>query len=211
MDGGSRTQYYWSGEDGILYHTEKDEDMVVPFFNSVDEAERFLEHQAESNGKDRYSGLVLRKTGNRKVEEATDVLTEQSGLMEFSPDGGYESPWPRHGEYTVAHRKLERDFEEGLEYGHGFVDGSEGRIRYDQFTYSPMYHINAARKAHWEIFNEFEEEVEGDEWLSEEEKAELFVRKLGEEFDQRVEEILESDEGIGFIPILKDRVREEKD
>jgi len=86
-DGGSRTQYYWSGEDGILYHTEKEEDMVIPFFNTVDDAEHFLENQADQYGKDRYQGLVLRKTGNRKVEEATDVLTDQSGLMDFASDG----------------------------------------------------------------------------------------------------------------------------
>jgi len=85
-DGGSRTQYYWSGEDGILYHTEKEEDMVIPFFNTVDDAEQFLENQAGQYGRERYQGLVLRKTGNRKVEEATDVLTDQSGLMDFTPD-----------------------------------------------------------------------------------------------------------------------------
>ncbi|MDY6778799.1 MAG: hypothetical protein SVU32_09105, partial [Candidatus Nanohaloarchaea archaeon] len=91
-DGGSRTQYYWSGEQGILYHSEQGEDMVVPFFDSVDDAERFLERQADQYGEDRYKGMVLRKTGNRKVEEATDVLTEQSGLADFAPDGGYPEP-----------------------------------------------------------------------------------------------------------------------
>lgn len=91
-DGGSRTQYYWSGDDGILYHGEKGEDMVLPFFDSVEDAERFLEHQAETYGKDRYGGMVLRKTGNQKVEEATDVLTDQSGLADFAPDGGYPEP-----------------------------------------------------------------------------------------------------------------------
>lgn len=46
-DAGKRTQYYWSGEDEILYHTEKEEDMVIPFFNTVDDAEQFLENQAD--------------------------------------------------------------------------------------------------------------------------------------------------------------------
>jgi len=82
-DGGSRTQYYWSGEDGILYHTEKHGDRVNPFFETVEDAERFLEHQAEEYGKDRYEGFVLRKTGNRKVEEAVEVLMDQSGLQDF--------------------------------------------------------------------------------------------------------------------------------
>jgi hypothetical protein len=87
-DGGSRTQYYWSGEDGILYHTKKEEEMVIPFFNTVDDAEEFLENQADQYGKERYQGMVLRKTGNRKVEEATEVLTNQSGLADFALDGG---------------------------------------------------------------------------------------------------------------------------
>jgi len=82
-DGGSRTQYYWSGEDGILYHTEKNSDRVNPFFETVEDAERFLEHQAQEYGKDRYEGFVLRKTGNRKVEEAVEVLMDQSGLQDF--------------------------------------------------------------------------------------------------------------------------------
>ena len=82
-DGGSRTQYYWSGENGILYHTEKEEDMVIPFFNSIEEAERYLESLADMNGKEQYDGLVLRKSGNRKVMEATKVLTEHSGLTDW--------------------------------------------------------------------------------------------------------------------------------
>ena len=82
-DGGSRTQYYWSGEDGILYHTEKNSGRVNPFFETVEDAERFLEHQAEEYGKDRYEGFVLRKTGNRKAEEAVEVLMDQSGLQDF--------------------------------------------------------------------------------------------------------------------------------
>lgn len=91
-DGGQRTQYYWSGENGILYHTEQGEDIVDPFFDSEEEADRFLDNQAEKLGEDRYSGMVLRKTGNQKVKEATDVLTSQSGIADFAPDGGYELP-----------------------------------------------------------------------------------------------------------------------
>lgn len=82
-DGGTKTQYYWSGDDGILYHTEKEEDLVIPFFDTVADAERFLESQAEKYGTERYHGMVLRKTGNRKVEEATEVLTSQAGLADF--------------------------------------------------------------------------------------------------------------------------------
>lgn len=89
-DGGSRTQYFWSGEDGIAYHSEIGQDMVDPFFDTVEQAERYLESQADKHGQQRYEGLVLRKSGNQKVEEATEVLTEQSGLDQFAPDGGLD-------------------------------------------------------------------------------------------------------------------------
>jgi hypothetical protein len=80
-DGGS--QYYWSGEDGIVYHTETENEMVDPFFGSIDEAERYLENLADLHGKERYQGMVLRETGNWKIKEATEVLTEQSGLTDW--------------------------------------------------------------------------------------------------------------------------------
>ena len=82
-DGGSLTRYYWSGEDGVVYHTETEGEMVDPFFNSVDEAERYLESLADTNGKEQYDGLVLRKSGNLKIMEATKVLTKQSGLTDW--------------------------------------------------------------------------------------------------------------------------------
>jgi type IV secretory pathway ATPase VirB11/archaellum biosynthesis ATPase len=82
-DGGIDTQYYWCGEEGVVYHTEADTEIVNPFFRTEEEAERFLERIADRNGKERYSNLVLRKTGNQKVMEATDVLTKQSGLAQF--------------------------------------------------------------------------------------------------------------------------------
>jgi hypothetical protein len=63
--------------------------MVNPFFGSVAEADQYLESQADKHGKERYKGLVLRKSGNQKVKESTDVLTEQSGLDQFATDGGY--------------------------------------------------------------------------------------------------------------------------
>jgi hypothetical protein len=82
-DGGSRTQYYWSGDGGVVYHTEGEDKMVDPFFGSVEEAERYLENLADVHGRERYENLVLRKSGNRKVLEATEVLTEQSGLDQW--------------------------------------------------------------------------------------------------------------------------------
>ncbi|MXR52389.1 hypothetical protein GRX03_12340 [Halovenus sp. WSH3] len=82
-DGGSRTQYYWSGENGVVYHTESGDELVDPFFGTVQEAEQYLENLADLHGKEQYTSMVLRKSGNRKVEEATEVLTEQSGLTDW--------------------------------------------------------------------------------------------------------------------------------
>jgi hypothetical protein len=82
-DGGGRTQYYWSGENGVIYHSEADGELVDPFFGSVEEAEHYLENLAQLNGEEQYTNLVLRKTGNRKVKEATDVLTNQTGLTDW--------------------------------------------------------------------------------------------------------------------------------
>ncbi len=82
-DGGSRTQYYWSGDEGVVYHSESGDGLVDPFFGSVDEAEQYLESLADLHGEEQYTGLVLRKIGNTKVEEATEVLTEQSGLTDW--------------------------------------------------------------------------------------------------------------------------------
>jgi len=98
-DGGQRTQYFWSGEEGIAYHTEIGEDMVDPFFDSISQAERYLERQADKHGKEKYEGLVLRKSGNQKVEEATEVLTTQEGL-DFFTDGG--SPLPEAYDRSLA-------------------------------------------------------------------------------------------------------------
>jgi len=82
-DGGSRTQYYWSGDDGVVYHTESGDEMVDPFFDTIDEAERFLQNQADQYGEHRYENMVLRRAGNMKMKEATEVLTEQSGLTDW--------------------------------------------------------------------------------------------------------------------------------
>lgn len=57
--------------------------MVDPFFGSIEEAEHYLENLADRHGSEQYTGLVLRKSGNRKVKEATEVLTKQAGLSDW--------------------------------------------------------------------------------------------------------------------------------
>ncbi|SEO99495.1 hypothetical protein SAMN05216388_102623 [Halorientalis persicus] len=78
-----REQYYWSGSNGVLTHTKFGEDMANPFFDTEEEAKNFLERKAEAHGEERYKGMVLRKTGNDKVLEATQVLTDQAGLSDW--------------------------------------------------------------------------------------------------------------------------------
>jgi hypothetical protein len=82
-DGGAKTQYYWRGEGGVVYHTDSGDGMVDPFFNSIEEAKRYLETLAEQHGSEQYDSLVLRKSGNLKVIEATEVLTDQADLTDW--------------------------------------------------------------------------------------------------------------------------------
>lgn len=48
----------------------------------------YLERRAENGDKQRYEGLSLYKACARKVGDAVDVLTNQSGIEDFVPDGG---------------------------------------------------------------------------------------------------------------------------
>ena len=59
-DVGSQTQYCWGGQDGVVYHTETEGEIVDPFFNSVDEDEHYLESLADITGKAQYTGLGYR-------------------------------------------------------------------------------------------------------------------------------------------------------
>lgn len=83
-----RKQYYWakSVDDehtGVLYHTEFNTEFVDPFFDSEEEADRYLERLAEENGQEQYQGAVLRDDRGRKVKEAVEVLMDQSGIQDF--------------------------------------------------------------------------------------------------------------------------------
>jgi len=66
-----------------VYHTEAGDELVDPFFDTIEEAEQFLQNQAEQHGQEMYQGMVLRRAGNMKMKEATDVLTEQAGLTDW--------------------------------------------------------------------------------------------------------------------------------
>jgi hypothetical protein len=79
-----KKRYYWSTDNGVLFHTGVGDERVNPFFDTVDEAEDFLQKRADMNGQNKYSGATLRVAGGEKVMEATNVLTSQAGIGQFA-------------------------------------------------------------------------------------------------------------------------------
>lgn len=86
-DGRRSTAYYWLNPDtgAALYHTTFNGDEANLFFPSVGEAERFLEQQAQRHDQERYQGMSLYKAKVSKVEDAVEVLMDQSGINDFAP------------------------------------------------------------------------------------------------------------------------------
>lgn len=84
------TVYYWLDPDtgAALEHTGVNEERTVPFFPDEGSAEAYLERRAASEGDEQYENLSLYKARTRKVGDAVDVLTDQSGIEDFVPDGG---------------------------------------------------------------------------------------------------------------------------
>jgi len=80
-------QFYWQGQEGVLYHTESDaKNAVIPWFNDLDDAKRFLENKEEQEPDRSYSDFTLyrvKQNGHYRELEATEVLTEQQGLDAF--------------------------------------------------------------------------------------------------------------------------------
>lgn len=91
-DGGRYTEtvYAWYNPDtnGFLYHTEVNGEFANPFFDDEEDAHNFLEQHAEIHGKHQYENLSLQKLKAKKIGEAVEVLTNQSGIQDFVPDGG---------------------------------------------------------------------------------------------------------------------------
>lgn len=86
------TAYYWLDPDtgAALEHTGVNDEKTVPFFPDEESAFDYLEKRADAEGKERYENLSLYKARTRKVGDAVDVLTEQSGIGDFVPDGGMQ-------------------------------------------------------------------------------------------------------------------------
>jgi hypothetical protein len=82
LDGRRSNVFYWLNPDtgAALYHTEINDEEADPFFGSIGEAEQFLEKQGKP---ERYEGLSLYKARVEKVEDAVEVLMDQSGIDDF--------------------------------------------------------------------------------------------------------------------------------
>jgi len=67
----------------VVYHTRIGEQTIGPFFSSIKIAEKYLEGLAEEYGSEQYEHLVLRKTEDQKIADATEILTEQTSLVDW--------------------------------------------------------------------------------------------------------------------------------
>lgn len=100
-DGGRYTDtlYAWHDSDTGTYltHVEAGDEFATPFFEAEDDARRYLDHRAhEVADTARFEGLSLHKFRAKKVGEAVEVLTDQTDIDEFMPDGGHQIANPRH-------------------------------------------------------------------------------------------------------------------
>jgi len=86
LHSGSRKSsvYYWVDPktDAVLAPTEVNGD-PAPFYPDVGAAERELEHRMAMDGEDALDRFSLYEAKVRKVEDAVDVLTDQSGIDEY--------------------------------------------------------------------------------------------------------------------------------
>lgn len=94
-DGGRPRKYFyvWMTENGnLLYDTSINGDGADVLYESEKEAEEALERLIDVNPdeEDRYRKSNLYKVKKMdKVMEGVEVFTEQQGLGDFVPDGGY--------------------------------------------------------------------------------------------------------------------------
>jgi hypothetical protein len=93
LHNGKRTSkvYYWLDPDtgSALEHTGVNDEQTIPFFPDEESAEAYLERRADNGDKETYEGFSLYEARAKKVGDAVDVLTDQSGIEDFVPDGGY--------------------------------------------------------------------------------------------------------------------------
>jgi len=97
-DGGRPRKYFftWITENGnLLYESSVNGDGADVLYESETEAEQALERLIDTHPEeeDRYRKSNLYKVKRMdKVMEGVEVMTEQQGLSDFAPDGGYLIP-----------------------------------------------------------------------------------------------------------------------
>ncbi|PSQ47251.1 hypothetical protein BRD19_09890 [Halobacteriales archaeon SW_7_65_23] len=84
QDGRRNRVYYWVNPEtgAALYHTEANGEEANPFFGSVGEAEQFLERQAGEDA-EKFEGYSLYEARIQKIEDAVEVIMDQSGIDDF--------------------------------------------------------------------------------------------------------------------------------
>lgn len=90
------TVYYWLDPEtgSVLEHTTVGDEQTIPFFAEEGRAMDYLEKRADTDTETDYSDFSLYKARVRKVGDAVDVLTDQSGIDDFMADGGTELQIP---------------------------------------------------------------------------------------------------------------------
>jgi hypothetical protein len=83
-----KTEYYWRTRDGNIPHTtsplgDGSLELADCYFDNEDEATRYYEKLDEQGYLDDIDGATLYDTKGRKIMEGTEVLTDQSGIMDF--------------------------------------------------------------------------------------------------------------------------------
>ena len=97
-DGGRPRKYFWTWiteEGNLLYETELNGEEADVLYESPEEAREALERHFDRHPEraDRYEKAGLYEIKLRdKVMQGVEVKTEQSGLDQFAPDGGYTLP-----------------------------------------------------------------------------------------------------------------------
>jgi len=83
--------YYWLDPEtgSALEHTGVNDEQTIPFFEDEATAKEYLERRADTGEKESYEKYSLYQARAKKVGDAVDVLTDQSGIDDFMADGGY--------------------------------------------------------------------------------------------------------------------------
>jgi hypothetical protein len=97
-DGGRPRKYFWTWiteEGNLLYETELNGEEADVFYESPGDArealQRHVDRHPEREERYKKSGLYQIKLQEKEMD-GVEVMTEQQGLGDFAPDGGYLLP-----------------------------------------------------------------------------------------------------------------------